>query len=207
MKVNKFFRFNPLILSIVITVTLVSLCGLVVFASKLALPMRYFQPAEIEGHTLSENQQITAWTRFDKDSYHIGEVIHQELRILYNASEVVPDIDSLRRRLSFFPLEQRSFDETTVNHSGGIVEHLLEYELQGVRVELQQTYDIEPFILYYSSVDDSDDNIYSQVIQPEPVHISAYYPASMLMVSMQPLKGIMDDAEGLRQNLKTPRFE
>jgi hypothetical protein len=151
--------------------------------------------------SLSENQAIAAWSSFDRDSYHIGETIRQRLRILYQASEVVPDLDSLRRRMSFFPLEQRSFNETTIEHSDGIVEYLLDYELQGVRVEPQQTYEIEPFILYYSSVDDSDDNIYSQLIQPEPVHIAAYYPMNMENVSMRSLKGSMNDAQDLRQLL------
>jgi hypothetical protein len=106
MKMSKLSRLHPLIYSSLVTVILVSLCGLVIFASNLALPVRYFQLMDTGEDSLSENQAIAAWSSFDRDSYHIGETIRQRLRILYQASEVVPDLDSLRRRMSFFPLEQ-----------------------------------------------------------------------------------------------------
>jgi hypothetical protein len=101
--------------------------------------------------------------------------------------------------MSFFPLEQRNATETTIQHGDGVTEYLLDFELQGVRVEPQKSYRIDPFTLYYSLANAVDDNIYSLVIRPPIVHMAAYYPLSMEGVDLLTIKGELNNAEGLRQ--------
>jgi hypothetical protein len=150
---------------------------------------------------LLDEQIITGSVKFDRPSYHIGEVIHQQLRVLYRSNKVVPDIDNLRRRMSFFPLENRGLTETIVNHPGQVVEYILDYELQAVRVEPKQSYRIDPFILYYSDVDQADDNVFSYTIQTPVVHIGSFYPDNIDGVILHNIKGKLGTARQIRQTI------
>ena len=199
MNIVKYFRNYPILFSAAVAAIIIILCGIVILSSMLAMPTQIYRLIPDTHNTLADDQNIDGWIEFDKSSFHIGEVINQKIRILYRDDKVVPDIDSLRRRMSFFPLEQRALNESTRIDADGITEYVLEFELQAVRVEPQQTYNIEPFILYYTTTEQTNENIYSQVIQPPPIHIAAYYPLYLQSVVLQPLKGALDNAESLRK--------
>jgi hypothetical protein len=201
MKALKIIRAHPVTFSGVCSAAVLLLCGVVIFASMTATPGNFFDHTSNKIEILTEDQDIAAWARFDQPSYQIGAVIKQQVRVLYRANKVTPDLESLHRRMSFFPLEQRSSRETTIQHGNGVTEYLLDFELQGVRVEPQNSYRIDPFTLYYSLANAVDDNIYSQVIRPPLVHIAAYYPLNMEGVNLLTIKGELDSAEGLRQFL------
>lgn len=194
-------RKRPLLITGILGGIVVLLAALVIVASYLAFPDQVFKPGRDDSMELAEGQDISGWSRFDKASYHIGERIHQQLQIIYRKDQVVPDMDSLRRRMSFFPFEQLAVSESVIEHDDNIVEHTLDFELQGVRVDLQESYQIDPFILYYSAADSNDDNVFSQMIQPPPVHISAYYPDNVLDVNLQTIRNPLDTAGPLRQSL------
>ena len=201
MNAVKFIRSKVLLLSSLLVVVIISISGLMVIASSLALPKQLFHHTPTYIEYLTEDMDIAGWTNFDKPSYQIGEVIEQQVRVIYRQANVTPDLESLRRRMSFFPLEQRDLNETTIIHANGITEFILDYKLQGVRVEPQNAYLIDPYILYYSNNADNDDNVYSVVIQPPVIHIAAYYPRDMKDVFTQSLKGKLDTANTFRQTL------
>ncbi len=201
MNVMNLILNRPRLAAGLITALVLTICSLLVVASFLATPERYFQPAEATQETLNDEQIIAGWVDLDRPSYHIGEVIHQQLRVLYRSDKVVPDIDNLRRRMSFFPLENRNLTETVINHSDQVVEIILDYELQAVRVEPQQTYRIDPFILYYSNADQGDDNVFSYTIQTPVVHIGSFYPDNIDRIVLHGVKGPLETARHLRRSI------
>ncbi len=201
MNVMNLILKRPRLAAGLITALVLTICSLLVVASFLATPERYFQPAEATQETLNDEQIIAGWVDLDRPSYHIGEVIHQQLRVLYRSDKVVPDIDNLRRRMSFFPLENRNLTETVINHSDQVVEIILDYELQAVRVEPQQTYRIDPFILYYSNADQGDDNVFSYTIQTPVVHIGSFYPDNIDRIVLHGVKGPLETARHLRRSI------
>ncbi len=201
MNVMNLILNRPRLAAGLITALVLTICSLLVVASFLATPERYFQPAEATQETLNDEQIIAGWVDLDRPSYHIGEVIHQQLRVLYRSDKVVPDIDNLRRRMSFFPLENRNLTETVINHSDQVVEIILDYELQAVQVEPQQTYRIDPFILYYSNADQGDDNVFSYTIQTPVVHIGSFYPDNIDRIVLHGVKGPLETARHLRRSI------
>ncbi len=192
---------RPRLIAGLVTALVLVICCLLVIASLLAKPEQYFQPVDAPQQSLSNEQIIAGWVKLDRPSYHVGEVIHQQLRILYRSDKVVPDIDNLRRRMSFFPLENRNLTETVINHPEQIVEYILDYELQAVRVEPQQTYRIDPFILYYTNVDQADDNVFSYTVQTPVVHIGSFYPDNIDRIVLHDIKGALGTANHLRQTI------
>lgn len=105
MNVMNLILKRPRLAAGLITALVLTICSLLVVASFLATPVRYFQPADATQETLNDEQIIAGWVGLDRPSYHVGEVIHQQLRVLYRSDKVVPDIDNLRRRMSFFHLK------------------------------------------------------------------------------------------------------
>ncbi len=201
MNVMNLILKRPRLAAGLITALVLTICSLLVVASFLATPVRYFQPADATQETLNDEQIIAGWVGLDRPSYHVGEVIHQQLRVLYRSDKVVPDIDNLRRRMSFFPLENRNLTETVINHPDQVVEIILDYELQAVQVEPQQTYRIDPFILYYSNADQGDDNVFSYTIQTPVVHIGSFYPDKIDRIVLHGVKGPLETARHLRQSI------
>jgi hypothetical protein len=195
----KIFRSYPHLVSAILATLIIIICGITILESMLALPGSVFQSGPPNIETLADDKDIAGWADFDQPSYQMGGLIRQELRVLYRHDKVIPDLDSLRRRMSFFPLEQRSVIESTRVSTNGVTEYVLEYELHAVRVEPQQTYKIDPFILYYSFTEEADDDVYSLIIQPAPIHIAAFYPQNLQAVLLQPLKGELSSAEDLRK--------
>ncbi|NNE37763.1 MAG: hypothetical protein HKN08_05610 [Gammaproteobacteria bacterium] len=201
MNVINLFQKRPRLTAGLITALILVTCCLLIIASLLAIPERYFQPVTAQQQTLNDEQVIAGWVELDRPSYHIGEVIHQQLRILYRSDKVVPDMDNLRRRMSFFPLENRNLTETVINHPEQVVEYILDYELQAVRVEPQQTYRIDPFILYYSNVDKVDDNVFTYRIQTPVVHIGSFYPDNIDRIVLHNVKAALGTANHFRQSI------
>lgn len=201
MKFIRHFQKRPRLIAGLITAMVLLVCCLLMIASLLATPDRYFQPVISQAQTLTEDQNIAGWVEFDRPSYHIGEVIHQQLRVMYRSDKVTPDIDNLRRRLSFFPLENRSLSETVINHSDQVVEYILNYELQAVRVEPQSTYRIDPFILYYTNAEQADDNVFTYTIRPTVIHIGSFYPNYIDGVVLHKIKEKLSTANQLRQSI------
>lgn len=201
MKLIRHFQKRPRLIASLVTAMVLVVCSLAIIASLLATPDRYFQPAISQAQTLADDQTIAGWVDFDRPSYHIGEVIHQQLRVLYRSDKVTPDIDNLRRRMSFFPLENRSLSETVINHPDQVVEYILNFELQAVRVEPQATYRIDPFILYYTNAEQADDNVFTHTIRPPVIHIGSFYPNYIDGVVLHEIKAKLSTANQLRQSI------
>lgn len=198
----RFLWNHPLIFSTVAACLVVLACGLVILASLLTWPDGVFRYAEPAAVTLPEDENLAGHAAFDQASYLPGALMQYRLRVLYRADSVTPDFDSLRRRMNFFPFEQRGFREERVQPGeDGVGEYLLEYELQGVRTEPDETYRFDPSILYYTLPDDPEQEVHSYLIQPPLVHVSAYYPDASSAIPLQAIKGQFTTATPLRRNL------
>ena len=199
---TRVIRRHPLVFANLAAFFIVLACVLVILASALAWPGGVFRFADPPPAVLDGDENLAGRISFDQDSYLPGALMRYRLHVLYREAAVTPDFDSLRRRMNFFPFEQREFSETRVPAGeDGVAEYLLDYQLQGVRTEPHQSYRFDPSVLYYTLPGDPDEEVYSYMIQPPVVHVSAYYPDASSVIPLQPLKGPFATATPLRRNL------
>ncbi len=195
---------NRLVVFAALAALLAVLAGaLVVGASMTGWPKQMFRFTVLADEVLPAGVDIAGWASFDRDSYFIGETIRYRARILYRRDRVVPNLDTFKRSLPFFPFEKREGFEARRELDGEIEEYRLDYQLQGVKLDPPRTYQLDPAVVFYqpktASGSRSGAQLQSIRIPTPAIHITEYYPRDISAVPLRALKGTIHDPARLRQ--------
>ncbi len=125
---------------------------------------------------LLEDTYITGWSSIDRNSLHIGETVNYVINIVYDPANITPDMDVFERSVDVTPLEKRQFSEAISSLEGGYKKYTLEYVLQAVVVETGASFQLDPAIIYFTSLGESSLQSY-QVSSPR-IRIMEYYPGN-----------------------------
>ncbi len=173
--------------------------GLVVTASMTGWPSQIFRFTLPADEALPVGTDIAGWAHFDRDSYFIGEPIRYRARILYRRDRVVPNLDTFKRSLPFFPFEKGEGFEVRRRLDGGIGEYRLDFELHGVKLDPPRTYRLDPAVVFYQPKAGSNGQLKSIRIPTPAIHITEYYPRDISGVPLLALKGPIHDPARARQ--------
>jgi hypothetical protein len=197
--------FRRLIKNRFVLGTIISALVLIFFALLITVlsiagkPDRLFPFIDSSFESLADDEKIKGWANFDKDSYLIGEVARYTVRLHWDSSQLTPDIETFKNGIGFFPFNRREIFEQQLVISGNIQEYILEITLQAVDVELTSSYTLAPPTVYFTNTNNDEGGLQSYRIVAPEVHIGSYYPADVSKISLQELKGEIDDPVFLRQ--------
>ena len=146
--IRRFIKYRFVIGTVLIAIVLLLSAFLLTVFSMQGKPAQLFPFTESPLETLGENEAIKGWADFDKDSYVIGEVAMLQLRLVWHADKVSPDLDTFKNGIGAFPFNRlESFEQQQVIE-GDINEYLLVFSLQAVDVEPASSYMLAPPTIY-----------------------------------------------------------
>ena len=201
--IRRFIKNRFVIGTVLIAIVLLLAAFLLTVFSMQGKPVRMFPFTEYSIETLGEDEVIKGWVNFDKDSYVIGEIAMLQLRLVWHADKVSPDLDTFKNGIGFFPFNRRESFEQHYVIEGDINEFLLVFSLQAVDVEPASSYMLAPPTIYYTTVDNSKGDLLAYRITAPQVHIGGYYPAKVATIPMLDIKGEIADPMQLRQGIMT----
>lgn len=154
--------------------------------------------AEDRSPRLEADQAIRANIRLDRPSYHLGDRVRYTLELVWRDDRVRPDIDTLRRAISFYPFDRRAADFVESRARGGFRKLEARFVLQPVVVDTPGGYQLDTVTVFYTRADDGHSEVHALRANPPPVYLGEYYPADIRTIPTRPAKSYIDAAGSLR---------
>ena len=193
---------NRFVLGTIISAMVLIIFALIITTFSIAgKPDRLFPFIDSSHVALADGEKIKGWATFDKDSYLIGEIARYTVRLHWDSTQLTPDIETFKNVIGFFPFNRREIFEQQRLIEGNNYEYILEITLQAVDVELSSSYTLAPPTVYFTNADNGEGGLQSYRIVAPQVHIGSYYPANVSKISLQEIKGEIDDPVFLRQGI------